>query len=137
MLIVFKIHCWDKSSEEFVQLLHDEKHHWVTISTLDWQPDEVKYYDSMFKCKLTKSVKNQICCITRFKGKNIKIKAVPVQQQKIMGLIVAFMLSHSWYLLSTRKILQAYLLMKKSCEIIYLIAINKEGQYHFQVQNKM
>ena len=70
-------------------------------------------------------MKNQLCCITRLKGGNIKIDVVPVQQQKIMGLIVAFMLSHSWYPLSTRKILQAYLLMKKSCEIIYLIGIGK------------
>ena len=36
-------------SEEFIQLLHDGRHHWVTVSTLDCQPGEVKYYDSMFK----------------------------------------------------------------------------------------
>ena len=36
----------------------------------------------MFKGKLTESVKNQICCITRFKGKNIKIDIVPIQQQQ-------------------------------------------------------
>ena len=69
-------------SEEFIQLLHDGRHHWVTISTLDCQPGEVKYYDSMFKGKLTESVKNQICCITQFKGENIKIDIVPVQQQQ-------------------------------------------------------
>ena len=51
-------------SEEFIQLLHDGRHHWVTISTLDCQPGEVKNYDSVFKGKLTESVKNQICCIT-------------------------------------------------------------------------
>ena len=69
-------------SEEFIQLLHDGRHHWVTISTLDCQPRGVKYYDSMFKGKLTESVKNQICCITRFKGENVKIDIVPVQQQQ-------------------------------------------------------
>ena len=69
-------------SEEFIQLLHDRRHHWVTIGTLDYQPGEVKYYDSMFKGKLTESVKNQIYCITRYKGKNIKIDVMPVQQQQ-------------------------------------------------------
>ena len=68
----------------------------------------------------------QMRCITRFKGENIKIDVVPFNNNK-MGLIAAFMLSHSWHPLSTRKILQAYLLMKKSCGIIYMIATNKEG----------
>ena len=113
-------------SEEFIQLLHDERHHWVTISTLDCRHGEIKYYDSMFKSKLTESVKNQICLITRFKRKNIKIDVLPFYNNK-MGLIVAFMLLHSWYPSSTRKILQAYLLIKKSCEIIYMIATNKKG----------
>ena len=99
-------------SEEFIQLLHDGRHHWVTISTLDCRPGEIKYYDSMFTGKLTESVKNQICFITQFKGKNIKIDVLPFNNNK-MGLIVAFMLLHSWYPLSTRKILQANLLIKK------------------------
>ena len=36
----------------------------------------------MFECKLTESVKNQICCITWFKGENSKMDIVPVQQQQ-------------------------------------------------------
>ena len=111
-------------SEEFIQLLHGGRHHWVTNSTL--QPGEVKYYDCMFKGKLTESVKNQICCITRFKGKILKLMLWPFNNNKI-SLTVAFMLLHSWYPLLTRKILQVYPLMKKSCEIIYMIAANKEG----------
>ena len=115
-----------KCSEEFIQLLHDGRDHWVAISTLDCQPGEVKYYDSMFKGKLSESVKNQICCIHGSRGKILKLTLCPFSNNK-MGLIVAFMLSHSWYPLSTRKILQAYHLMKKSCEIIYMTATNKEG----------
>ena len=34
-------------SKEFIQPLHDGRHHWVTTSTLDWQPGEVTYYDSL------------------------------------------------------------------------------------------
>ena len=123
-------------SEEFTQLLHDGKHHWVTISTLDCQPGEFKYYDSMFKGKLTESVKNQICCIIRFKGEISKLTLCLFNNNK-MGLIVAFMPSHLWYPLSARKILQAYLLMTRGCEIIYMIARKQEGLCHFQVQRKM
>ena len=54
----------------------------MTNNTLDCQPGEAKYHDSMFKGKLTESVKNQICCITQFKGENIKIDIVAVQQQQ-------------------------------------------------------
>ena len=36
----------------------------------------------MFEGKLIKSVKNQICCKTRFKEGNIKIDVVPVRQQQ-------------------------------------------------------
>ena len=62
-----------------------------------------RYYHSMFKGKLTESVKNQICCITQFKGKMLKLTLWKFNNSK-MGLIVAFMLSHAWYSLSTRQI---------------------------------
>ena len=71
-----------KCSEEFTQLLHDAKYHCVTVSTLDCQSSNAKYYDSMFKGKLTECVKNQICCIIQIKVKNIIIDLVPVQQQQ-------------------------------------------------------
>ena len=34
-----------KVFEEFIQLLHDGRHHQVIISTVDSQPGEVKYYE--------------------------------------------------------------------------------------------
>ena len=51
------------------------------------------------------------CCITWFKKKILKFTLCSFNNNK-MGLIVAFMLSHLSYRLSTRKILQVYLLMK-------------------------
>ena len=41
-----------KVFEEFIQLLHDGRHHQVIISTVDSQPGEVKYYEYY---KLTES----------------------------------------------------------------------------------
>ena len=113
-------------SEEFIQLLHGGRYHWVTNSTLDCQPGEVKYYHCMFKGKLTESVKNQICCITRFKGENIRIDVVAIQQQQNKfdcGVYaIAFMVS-----LVNKKDLTSIPIDKKSCHIIYMIATNKEG----------
>ena len=57
----------------------------------------------MFEGKLTKSVKNQICCKTWFKGENIKMTLCPFDNNK-MGSNAVFMLSDLWRSLSTRKI---------------------------------
>ena len=109
-----------------MQLLHDGRHHWVTISTLGCQPGEVKYYDSMLKGKLTESVKNQTCCITRFKGKKIKIDVVLVQQQQngfdYGAYTIAFMTS-----LVNKKELTSISFDEKKLGIIYMIATSKEG----------
>ena len=62
--------------------------------------------------KLTEYVRSQICCIARFKGGNIKIDFVPVQQQQNgfdCGVyVIAFMVS-----LVNKEYLTSYLLMKK------------------------
>ena len=83
-----------------------------------------KYYDSIFK--LTESVKNQICCITRFKGENIKIDFVPVQQQQNgfdYGVYaIVFMVS-----LVNKEDLTSISFNEKSCRMIYMITTNKEG----------
>ena len=40
----------------FIQILHDERCHWVTVSTFGCDPGEINYYDSLFKGKITDSV---------------------------------------------------------------------------------
>ena len=71
----------------------------------------------MFEGKLTKPVKNEICCKTCFKEGNIKMTLCTFDNNK-MGSNEVFMLSDLWRSLSTRKILQAYLLMRKSCNVL-------------------
>ena len=66
----------------FIQIRHDERCHWVTVSTFGCDPGEINYYDSLFKGKITDSVKKQICNLLHSKEKKIKVHGMPVQQQK-------------------------------------------------------
>ena len=43
----------------FIQILHDGRCHWVTVSTFGCNPDEINCYDSLFKGKITDSGKNK------------------------------------------------------------------------------
>ena len=64
----------------FIQILHDGRCHWVTVSTFGCDPGEINYYDSLFKGKITNSVKKQICNFS--KEKKVKVYVMSVQQQK-------------------------------------------------------
>lgn len=117
-------------SKEFIQLLLDGKHHWVRIITLDCQPGEVNYYNSKFKGKLTKSVKNEICCITRFKGENIKIDIVPVQQQQNGFQCGAYAIEFTVFLIKKEDLTSISFYEKKLRFHLY-------DCYNFQVEKKM
>ena len=43
----------------FIQIPHDGRYHWVTLSTFGCEPGEISYYDSQFKGKITDSVKKR------------------------------------------------------------------------------
>ena len=43
--------------DSFIQILHDGRCHWVTVSTFVCDPGEINYYDSLFNGKITDSVK--------------------------------------------------------------------------------
>ena len=43
--------------DQFIQILHDGRCHWVTVSTFVCDPGEINYYDSRFNGKITDSVK--------------------------------------------------------------------------------
>ena len=66
----------------FIEVLHDGRCHWVTVSTFGCNPDEINCYDSLFKGKITDSGKKQIYNLLRSKEKKIKVHVMPVQQQK-------------------------------------------------------
>ena len=36
----------------FIQILHDGRSHWVTVSTIACDPGEINYYHSPFKGKI-------------------------------------------------------------------------------------
>ena len=55
LLLSFKV-----ARNPFIQILHDGRCHWVTVSTFGCDPGEINYYDSLFKVKITDSVKKHI-----------------------------------------------------------------------------
>ena len=63
----------------FIQILHDGRCHWVTLSTFSCDPGEINYYDSLFKSKITDSVKKQIYNLLHSKEKKIKVHIMSVQ----------------------------------------------------------
>ena len=66
----------------FIQIRHDGRCHWITVSTFGCDLGEINYYDSLFKGKITDSVKKQICNLLHSKEKKIKVHVMSVQQQK-------------------------------------------------------
>ena len=66
----------------FIQIRYDGRCHWVTVSTFGCDPGEINYYDSLFKGKITDSVKKQICNLLHSKEKKINVHGMPVHQQK-------------------------------------------------------
>ena len=68
-------------SKPFVQILHNGNYHWIAISTYDCKPREVYYMDSLFRGRISKKVKQQMCSILHSEKNCLKIKVLPVQQQ--------------------------------------------------------
>eukprot|EP00794_Sanderia_malayensis_P014643 gene14643-16162_t len=69
-------------NKPFAQILHHGNFHWVAISTYNCQPGEVCYMDSLFHGKLPDKIKLQICSILNTELDSLRIKVLPVQQQK-------------------------------------------------------
>ena len=65
----------------FVQVLHDGQYHWLTISSYGCQEGEINYYDSMFSGRILNGVMKQVCQIMKCKLPQLKVNAIPVQQQ--------------------------------------------------------
>ena len=73
---------FDVIKTSFVQILYTGSHHWIAISTLGCNKGEVYLLDSLCNGRLTYQTKRQICSILHCKKDKIKVKVVPVQQQK-------------------------------------------------------
>ena len=64
-----------------VQVLHDGRLHWIAISTYNCKEGEVFLMDSVFRGHIAHQTKRQVCSIHNSNEKELKIVALPVQQQ--------------------------------------------------------
>ena len=65
----------------FVQVLHDGRIHWNAVSGLNCNEGEINLMDSLFKGRVPDPSKQQLSALLNCRNKNIKINALPVQQQ--------------------------------------------------------
>lgn len=67
-------------SEEFIQILHNGKHHWMTISTIGAKHPEVFAYDSLL-CTAPDHLQQQIAALLKTGEKAIDVKFCKVAMQ--------------------------------------------------------
>ena len=65
---------------EFVQILHCNSDHWLTISTIGCKPSEVFMYDSLYS-GTSECVQCQIATLLASPSSHITLKFVDVQMQ--------------------------------------------------------
>ena len=68
-------------NQEFVQILRNNRAHWVAISTYNCKNGEVNYYDNLFSGRINDFVKQQIYALMQADVSVLKINVMPVQQQ--------------------------------------------------------
>ena len=68
-------------NQKFLQILDNNRAHWVVISTYNCKNPEVNYYDSLFSGRINDFVKQQICALMEADMDVLKINVLPVQQQ--------------------------------------------------------
>lgn len=71
---------YDIEAGEFVQILHDRRGHWLTISTIGSSGTEVHVFDSLYP-STGSSVKMQISCLLHTEQPHIKLLIKDVQMQ--------------------------------------------------------
>ena len=91
-----------QKNKPFVQVLHDGKLHWKPISTYGCNEGEVCYIDSLFKGRIADHTKQQICAILHCDLKHVKIKVLPVQQQRNGVDCGVFALAFCFHILSEK-----------------------------------
>ena len=67
--------------KEFIQILHLNKNHWITVSTLGCSPSTINVYDSMH-LKLSNEWKKLVADIMKSSSNDIIVKYCDVQWQK-------------------------------------------------------
>ena len=87
----------------FFQVLHDESLHCIIISTYNCKEGEVFLMDSMFRGRVAHQTKRQIYSMLNSNKKELKIVALPVQQQSNAIDCGVFALAFIHYILSEKK----------------------------------
>ena len=72
---------FDVQTTEFVQILHIDVNHWITISTIGCKVGELNLYDCNQCESLSASTEEQISCLLNSKEKELHVKIMPVQRQ--------------------------------------------------------
>ena len=67
--------------KEFVQVLHSNGNHWLTVSTIGCSYSTVKVYDSLYR-EMPKSTIKQVCALLMSSQPNITLQFVPSDLQQ-------------------------------------------------------
>ena len=94
--LTFDVH---PAGVEFIQILNVRKSHWITVTSLGCNTNEVKVYDSLPACDVSFRAKQQIASLILSNDKKISVVIPDVQQQTngndcgLFALAFAFCLS--------------------------------------------
>ena len=64
----------------FIQVIHNERYHWLALSTYGCKEGEMYVLDNKFNYILSLQTKRQICALLCCCQKSIKVTIVPAQQ---------------------------------------------------------
>ena len=70
-----------QAKEQFVQILHNNSFHWVTVSNLNSKHRTIDYYDRLFHGRIRDHVTLQICNICKSENSLLQINTRSCQQQ--------------------------------------------------------
>ena len=66
--------------EKFIQILHEPRGHWLTISNIEAKNSEIFVYDSLYS-SCSSNVQQQIACLLKAERPNIELHFVDVRMQ--------------------------------------------------------
>ena len=89
-----------QAKEQFVQILHNNNFHWVTVSNLNSKHGAIDYYDSLFHGRIRDHVKLQICNIYKSENSLLQINIRSCQQQTNGVDCGIYAVANAFYILS-------------------------------------
>ena len=99
---------WDIPTSEFVQVLHVNGNHWITISNIGVSDNSVNVYDSLYN-GITQTTKEIIAKYVH--KEKVKINIINVQQQENDSDCGVFAIAFEKYIARRKKILPCMILL--------------------------